>query len=85
MGEYFGRCERCGGTQNVAGDPCFFSNDGGHENTVGTQKIPRGTSMGGLPWGLFWRGVKIKHTNVFVSLKNHGNAGGYKFVPNITS
>ena len=25
MEEYFGRCERYGGTQNIAGDPCFFS------------------------------------------------------------
>ena len=46
MGEYFGRCERCRGTQNIAGDPCFSQMDGDAKIPRGTQKIPPGTSRG---------------------------------------
>ena len=43
----------CGGTQNIAGDPCFSQMDGGRENTVGDSKNPAGDVQGGLPRGLF--------------------------------
>ena len=53
MGEYFGRCERCGGTQNIAGDPCFFSNGRGTQKYRGELKkcrgrLPEGTSTGSV-------------------------------------
>ena len=51
MGEYFGRCERCGGTQNIAGDPCFFSSGRGTRKYQGGLKKSRGGRPGGTFMG----------------------------------
>ena len=53
VGEYFGRCERCGGTQNIAGDPCFFLNRRGTRKYRGGLKKSRGGRPGGTSRGDF--------------------------------
>ena len=56
MEEYLGRCERCGGTQNIAGAHVFSQMGGGRENTVGGLKKSRGGRPGGTSTGTVLEG-----------------------------